>query len=871
MGRLSTEVEEFLRFCRGNIWNLCRALNFVPTWQQAEALALVQLETLLPPERRKKRIAIKSGKGPGKCGRADTNVFDLSTGRRQTLGQLAEREAEFRVLSMVPATEKLKACNARAFPSGQKPCVEVRTTSGQWIGVSTDHPIYTPHGWVNAEDLKPGDFVATPRILPPPEHPLVILDSEVRYIAYMMADGGTAGGSCVFTQMPGPVLDEMLEDVIALGGGLRVNRPRGKALSIGFTKMLPINRRWSIQNCKSTKKRVPDEFFGLDDRQLALFINRFWACDGYFTKDGPEMCLANRQLILDFQTLLLRFGILSRFSYKASKCEGKTFDSWRLRICGAENIERWRRSIGEVLGKERRLPAPKTNNTNVDVIPECSKLLQEVGISESDCRYIGHRLQSWSNWSRQKIQQVLQHFGKQHRRAENDLCWVKVSEVVPTGTHDVYDLEVPETGNFVANNLVIHNSTILEVINLFRCLQAMDALVILTAPSMRQCTDVGLVELSRLLDKADPLLQRMVKVMGKRVEICERKTWGIWTATASKEVNLQGYHHPFLTFVLEECAGISRPLITTAKTTLTNPDSLLVAIGNPNFRDCAFFDFFTREREQWHCLTWNAEDTARDYPHILDPGKNRLIELEYGRDSDVYRVSVLGEFPHSDPNCVLTIEMIERAVGTPMQVAARRTKVLRADKALGYDFARMGGDENVVIRRSGLAVVEWDHFAHQEPSTLVATGFKMQYEAGWRNDDCWHIIDVTGLGGGVAHLFHEGKKQVFEFNNGSKASNSQYADKITEGFFNLAHLLKTERVHLPDDNRLIQQLSTRQYRTNKKGQLIVETKQEYMDRGNDSPDRADAVIETYYDSLLAPTRVTAVERRAHRVGVRRTR
>lgn len=412
-------------------------------------------------------------------------------------------------------------------------------------------------------------------------------------------------------------------------------------------------------------------------------------------------------------------------------------------------------------------------------------------------------------------------------------------------------------------------STVVQIINLFRCLQAMDALTVLTAPSMRQCTDVGLAELTRLLENADPILKRIVKVMGKRVEICERKTWGIWTATASKDVNLQGYHHPFLTFVGEEMSGIARPLVVTMKSTLSNPDSLLVAVGNPNFRDCAFFDFFTRERDQWHCLTWNAEDTARDYPHIVDPQRNRLIELEYGRDSDVYRVSVLGEFPHNDPNCVLAVEALEKAASNDMVKASKRLGVIRTDNALSYDFARFGGDELVTMRRRGLAIVEWEHFTHQEPSVLVNTGFRMQFEAGWHNDDCWHVIDAVGMGDGVAHLFYEANKQVFEFKAGTKASDPQFADKITEAFFGLGSLLKREKLHIPDDNRLIQQLATRRYHLNKKGQLIIETKDDYTDRGNDSPDRADSLVMAYYDQMVGKVKISPVARNHRQVGVRR--
>jgi replicative DNA helicase len=42
--------------------------------------------------------------------------------------------------------------------------------------------------------------------------------------------------------------------------------------------------------------------------------------------------------------------------------------------------------------------------------------------------------------------------------AQSDLYWDTVIEIVPVGEEDVYDIEVPGTHNFIANELVVHNS-----------------------------------------------------------------------------------------------------------------------------------------------------------------------------------------------------------------------------------------------------------------------------------------------------------------------------------------------------------------------------------------------------------------------------
>ena len=64
------------------------------------------------------------------------------------------------------------------------------------------------------------------------------------------------------------------------------------------------------------------------------------------------------------------------------------------------------------------------------------------------------------------------------------------------------------------------------------------------------------------------------------------------------------------------------------KGTLSNPDALFLGIGNPNTTDCAMYNCFTQHAETWHRLTWSAEDTARDYPHLVSPSRNRQLECQ---------------------------------------------------------------------------------------------------------------------------------------------------------------------------------------------------------------------------------------------------
>lgn len=412
-------------------------------------------------------------------------------------------------------------------------------------------------------------------------------------------------------------------------------------------------------------------------------------------------------------------------------------------------------------------------------------------------------------------------------------------------------------------------------IGLWRSLRAFRGQTIITAPTMRQCRDVWLKEARVWLAKANPLIQNFVEITKSKVEIGKDPDWGVVTVTATKEENAQGYHQDNLTVIAEEASGVPREIITQFKGTLSNPDSLFLMIGNPNTRDCAFFDCFHRQRHKWKCITLNAEHTAKDYPHIVSPARNKDLEEEFGRDSDVYRVRVLGEFPHTDPNTVLSSEEVEAVTGDPAKMYEFVRKERPADcggglaKQFGIDFSRFGGDESVIYRRSGNAIVEWCKFVHTEPLHVVHRAFEMQLQAGWKDADTVFVPDANGMGEGMMIHFYEAHKNVVEFKNQGCPVDDQYDNIITEAWFHFRKLVRKKNCYIPNDNQLIQQLCGRRYGITNKGKIKIEPKDDYMERNeNISPDRADALVMAFYDEVRAVGHMASATAGEKMVGVR---
>lgn len=412
-------------------------------------------------------------------------------------------------------------------------------------------------------------------------------------------------------------------------------------------------------------------------------------------------------------------------------------------------------------------------------------------------------------------------------------------------------------------------TTLSVIIGLWRAFRRFGALTVVTAPTMRQAKEVWLAEARARISKADPEIQRFFEVRATEIEIMGIEDWGVKLASASKPENMQGWHNDFLTFIVDEASGVARTIIETILGTLTNRDKLMMQIGNPNTRDSSFFDCFHRDRKKWWVYTMNAEESP-----LVDKANIRRMEELYGRNSDVFRVRVLGEFPLQDPMCVMNSDDLEACSANRMVDCSILGfhDILKDDptktyhlypnlmKQISSDFARFGDDMSVTFRRSGMAIVEQKYYAKVDPSIVVGDSFVMQDRSAWRNSDCLYVVDAGGMGQGLMHHYYNQKKRVVEFHSEGVPANPEiFHDAITEAMFNLGELVKSRRIYLPDDPELVAQLSTRQYNMTLKSKIKLESKKEYKDRmQTGSPDKADAAAMVFYNKIAASGAVTAL-------------
>lgn len=419
----------------------------------------------------------------GKCVSEDMEIV-LADGTVKTIKEIVNSNRREKVLSLNEDSQKIvKTKISDLWDNGVKECFRVTTRTGREVETTGNHKYLTPDGWKLLEDLKVGDYIAVPKRLSffGTQN---VPDELVKFISYMIAEGCTTVGQGSFTNTDPILITDFLKSCKKLGVKWRHEKQ-----SYWLSGANPLYRKYGLKGCSAKTKVIPSFVFKCPKKQVALFLRILFSCDGCLLRKGSpkiELTLANKKLIMQIQSLLTRFGIVSSFSYKISLCEGKEFDSWRLTINDEENVSLFLREIGFMSYKQMKPFEVKIRKSFLDSFPTeiAKRFYSELELELQDRKsdkiveksYYrkGSRFRKTIGGSekaasiREQIQKGLpimrQSFWKARstktgeKYLNSDILWDKVAHIENVGKKKTYDLSVPIFHNFVANNVIVHNT-----------------------------------------------------------------------------------------------------------------------------------------------------------------------------------------------------------------------------------------------------------------------------------------------------------------------------------------------------------------------------------------------------------------------------
>jgi replicative DNA helicase len=351
-------------------------------------------------------IIIAARPSMGKCLSADSEIV-LADGSVASIEEICRRR-EAKLLTLGDDF-KFRLTRPSAFiDDGIKPVYRVTTRLGRYVDSTLSHPYLTIDGWRKLAELKAGDHVAVPRRIDIFGEKRLRND-EIESLARVSRD--KIIHSIVF-QLAKPELAHFLRTLFGIGGqGVRIS------------------------------------YSTISERHA-------------------------RQV----QHLLLRFGVIAKLSEGASDDEAASRQLWRLEITDAQSFSS---SRSDGLNLAARFNARKADKT-LPVASATIELPSSSAYDQSSLRDAGQccastvglnpRLNSsrrsatkngFAQWTKELGDDNGSSLVADSAGWEPDACdvyWDEIVSIEYLGDKQVYDLTIPETHNFVANDICVHNT-----------------------------------------------------------------------------------------------------------------------------------------------------------------------------------------------------------------------------------------------------------------------------------------------------------------------------------------------------------------------------------------------------------------------------
>jgi phage terminase large subunit len=368
--------------------------------------------------------------------------------------------------------------------------------------------------------------------------------------------------------------------------------------------------------------------------------------------------------------------------------------------------------------------------------------------------------------------------------------------------------------------------------------------VAVTAPSATQLFDALAAEVKIWLKKIEdnqPLFKGLLAATSDRVFMSAAPAECFCTYRTSRKENpeaLQGIHADHVLLIADEASGVAEEVFEASKGSMSTPGAITILAGNPTRGNGFFYETHTKLRKIWRSVKISCWDSTRVDRSYIDE-----LRMEYGEDSNRYRVRVVGEFPHADDDTLIPRRLVEAAVGR--EITPPRQEPIY----WGLDVARsLNRDKSSLAKRKGPVVLEpVKRWQYNDLMKLVGR-VKQEWDAAPEKERPEAIFaDVIGVGGGVVDRLHELELPVVGINVGEASSVMMRCPRLRdELWLHARDWFTTGVVRFPDDPETIEEIVAVTVTVMSNGNEKVESKDEMRARMSGlSPDGADAVNLTF--------------------------
>ena len=399
-----------------------------------------------------------------------------------------------------------------------------------------------------------------------------------------------------------------------------------------------------------------------------------------------------------------------------------------------------------------------------------------------------------------------------------------------------------------------------------------------TAPTYRQVHNIMTPEVRRLFKKAAFLPGRLV-ADDIRTDYEEWFCTGFKAADDDTEA-WSGFHAVNTMFVVTEASGISQTVYNAIEGNLQGNSRLLI-VFNPNISTGYAASAMKSSRfARFRLNSLNAENVVKkrniipgqvDYRWVKDKVESWCIRIskddyceEDGdfpfegvlyRPNDLFRVKVLGLFPKVEEDVIVPYEWIQLANERWLMMQEHGYKP-NCPSRIGVDVAGMGRDSSILVPRYEDYISEF--IAHNSSGKAdhmhVAGMIKFELDKSTKNKS---LIDTIGEGAGVYSRLQElGYINAYscKFSEGAKGLNDEtgeytFANMRAYCYWAMRDWFNPRNGHdpaVPPDDDFMEEVTATHWKFQSNGSIIIEPKEDIKKRIKRSPDKSDALANTFY-------------------------
>lgn len=382
---------------------------------------------------------------------------------------------------------------SKVFDNGVQKCILIRTQHGNTIECTNSHKFLTQDGFVEANKLTLDDYIMVPKRIVTESDGLLSnkrLSSETMFmIGLLLGDGSLSGESVSYVNHELLLIEKYKKCVNGLlrkdkECEFRIDKQPGVTVEYVYSIYVKTKEyRKSLYNLlakydlrqKSANKYIPDQFmsYPIGEKLVNLIAGLFNSDGGYnIGYNAIEYSSNSWKLVRQIQILLLRYGIYSA-SYK-KYVNGYDYYNYTLLINDPEALKMFGKKIlPYIIGKKKadysRIIEDSKHGIKFNYyLPDRyrKEILKNIMLYGKTVRQLaedsGYDLEIKKDYNtitdtkaRYFVERV--YCPETYKLLQSDYIPVKIIEIKDVGDRHVYDLEIENNHNYIANNMIVHN------------------------------------------------------------------------------------------------------------------------------------------------------------------------------------------------------------------------------------------------------------------------------------------------------------------------------------------------------------------------------------------------------------------------------